>query len=329
VERAVIQWICSDLFVDFLLDDLHDGVELAPGDLAIAVEVDLLEGLLDILVGGSLVRGNVDVDIVVELVEVDVAVTVGVNVLEDEGGPLGGALDEGCELVLGDATIAVGINDLIEGVDLGVIDDLALKAGGGLELGLGDLAVTVGVKDDEHLIDLSLGLVWDEGLKATEDVGGEEGLDLIDVGIGDLLLLLLGELVEGNSLWGVVVDYGVVELGSGDHGVAVSIEWADEIPELLATALNSLGVGDQARPVGITKGHNLGGVSGPVVASERLSVLKSRGFLSFSLSSTSLSLEEAEEVAFGLGDGDESDDDEGCDFLEHIYLLIFIYYKFL
>jgi hypothetical protein len=34
-----------------------------------------------------------------------------------------------------------------------------LKAGGGLELGLGDLAVTVGVEDDEHLIDLSLGLV--------------------------------------------------------------------------------------------------------------------------------------------------------------------------
>lgn len=40
-------------------------------------------------------RGNVDVDIVSELVEVDVAVTVGVNVLEDEGGPLGGALEEG------------------------------------------------------------------------------------------------------------------------------------------------------------------------------------------------------------------------------------------
>jgi hypothetical protein len=127
----------------------------------------------------------------------------------------------------------------------------------------------------------------------------------------------------------VVVDYAVIELRSGDQGIAVSIKWADEVPELLATAFNGLGVGDQARPVGITDGHNLGGVSGPVVSIERLSVLKSRGSLSFSLGSTSLGLEEAEEVAFGLGDGDESDDDEGSDFLEHIYLLIFIYYKFL
>ena len=104
-------------------------------------------------------RGNVDVDVVVELVEVDVAVTVGVNVLEDEGGPLGGALEEGGELVLGDATIAVGVNNLIEGVDLGVIDDLPLLAGGCLKLGLRDLAVTVGVENDIYLIDLSLGLV--------------------------------------------------------------------------------------------------------------------------------------------------------------------------
>jgi hypothetical protein len=120
----------------------------------------------------------------------------------------------------------------------------------------------------------------------------------------------------------VVVDYGVVELRSGDQGIAVTIEWADEFPELLTTALNGLGVGDQARLVGITNVHNLGGVSGPVVASERLSVLKSWRFLS---GGTSLSLEEAEEVAFGLGDGDESDNDEGCDFLEHIFVLIFIY----
>lgn len=159
VKRAVIRGICSVLLVELLLDHLHDGVEFAPGDPAIAVEVELLEGLLDVLVGGSLVRGNVGVDIVGDLVEVDVAVTVGVNVLEDEGGPLGGALEEGGDLVLGDTTIAVGVNDLIEGVDLGVIDDLALNAGGGLELLLGDLAVTVGVEDDEHLIDLSLGLV--------------------------------------------------------------------------------------------------------------------------------------------------------------------------
>jgi hypothetical protein len=151
--------ICSVLLVELLLDHLHDGIELTPGDLAIAVEVELLEGLLDVLVGGSLVRGNVDIDIVGELVEVDVTVTVGVNVLEDKGGPLGGALEEGGELVLGDATIAIGVNDLIEGVDLGVIDDLALKAGGALELVLGDLAVTVSVENDEHLIDLSLGLV--------------------------------------------------------------------------------------------------------------------------------------------------------------------------
>jgi len=149
----------SPLFAGLLLENLHDGVELAPGDLAVAVEVNLIEGLLDVLVGGSVVRGNVDVDVVVELLEVDVAVTVGVNVLEDEGGPLGGALEERGELVLGDATIAVGVNNLIEGVDLGVIDDLALLAGGCLELGLRDLAVTVGVEDDIYLIDLSLGLV--------------------------------------------------------------------------------------------------------------------------------------------------------------------------
>lgn len=123
----------------------------------------------------------------------------------------------------------------------------------------------------------------------------------------------------------MVVDNGVVNLRSGEQVVVVGIEWADFIPEGLATARLCLGVRDQARLVGITLGHDVGGVSGPVVAHERLSVLNSGRFLS----GTSLSLEEAEEVAFGLGDGYESDDDEGCDFLEHIYLLIFIYYKFL
>lgn len=156
--RAIIR-ICSVLFVELLLDHGHDAEELAPGDLAIAVEVNLIEGFLDVLVGGSLLSGNVDVDEVGELVEVDVAVTVGVKILEDEGGPQAGAPDELLELDLGDATIAVGVNDLVEGVDLGVIDDLTLHAGGGLELDLGDLAVTVGIDDLEDLIDLSLGLV--------------------------------------------------------------------------------------------------------------------------------------------------------------------------
>jgi hypothetical protein len=154
-----VNLICSVLIVELLLDHLHDGKELAPGDLAIAVEVELLEGLLDVPVGGSLVRGYVDVDKVGELVEVDVAVTVGVNILEDKSGPLAGALDEGGELVLGDATIAVSVNNHVDGVDLGVIKDLTLQAGGGLELVLGDLAVTVGVEAEEQLIDLSLGLV--------------------------------------------------------------------------------------------------------------------------------------------------------------------------
>ena len=151
--------ICSVLTVELLLNHLHNGIELAPGYLAIAVEVELLEGLLDVLVGGSLVRGYVDVDKVGQLFEVDVAVTVGVNILEDKRGLLAGALDEGGELILGYATIAVGVNYLVEGVDLGVLDYLTLQAGGGLELVLGDLAVTVGVEADEHLIDLNLGLV--------------------------------------------------------------------------------------------------------------------------------------------------------------------------
>ena len=103
--------------------------------------------------------GYFDIDKVGELVEVDVAVTVGVNILEDKRGLLAGVLDEGGELVLGYATIAVGVNYLVEGVDLGVLDYLTLQAGGGLDLVLGDLAVTVGVEAEEHLIDLSLGLV--------------------------------------------------------------------------------------------------------------------------------------------------------------------------
>ena len=106
------------MIVELLLDHLHDGKELAPRDLAIAVEVELIEGLLGVLVGGSLLRGYDDVDKVGELVEDDVAVMVGVNILEDKSGPVAGALDEGGELVLGYAAIAVGANNLVEGVDL-------------------------------------------------------------------------------------------------------------------------------------------------------------------------------------------------------------------
>lgn len=114
----------------------------------------------------------------------------------------------------------------------------------------------------------------------------------------------------------MVVDNGVVELGSGDQVIAVLIEGADELPELLATAPNGLGVGDLTRPVGITNGHNIVDVLLIVVAFERLSALNSGDFLGLG---SSLRLEDAEEVAFGSGDGDESDDNEGSDFLEHIY----------
>ena len=104
----------------------------------------------------SLFSTNVGVDKVCELIEVDVAITVGVNVFEDEGSPLGGAVGEVVELLLGDATIAVGVNNLVEGVDLGVNDDLATHAGGCLKLLLGDLAVSVGVDGIERAIDLFL-----------------------------------------------------------------------------------------------------------------------------------------------------------------------------
>jgi hypothetical protein len=59
----------------------------------------------------------------------------------------------------------------------------------------------------------------------------QKGLDLIDVGVGDLLLKLLGDIDEGSSLLGVVVDYGVVNLTSGEQVIVVSIEWADLFPE--------------------------------------------------------------------------------------------------
>jgi hypothetical protein len=142
-----------------LLEHLHHGVELAPGDSAIAAVVNLGEGSLNVEVRGALVRGNILFNVVVELIEIDIAISIGVNVLEDEGGPLGGALDEVGKLVLRDATIAVGINNLVEGVELGVIDNLAVHAGCGLELSLGNLAITVRIEHQEHLIDLLLGLV--------------------------------------------------------------------------------------------------------------------------------------------------------------------------
>lgn len=61
-------------------------------------------------------RGNIRLDEVIELILVDVAVTVTIDELEDEGGPLSGALDEICDLSPGDTTITVGVDDLVEGV---------------------------------------------------------------------------------------------------------------------------------------------------------------------------------------------------------------------
>ena len=200
----------SHLALKLVVEHVHHAVELGPGDLAITVVVNLVEGVSDLNVRGSLVRWDVLVDVVGELVQVDVAVTVGINVLEDEGGPLRGALDEVGDLVLGDATIAVGVNNIEEGGELRVSNDLALHASGILELVLGDLAVTVGVEDKEHLVDLSLSLVRDEGLEVTEDVGIEERSELLNVGVGDILIIGLSEGGEADYIVGVVVDNGVV-----------------------------------------------------------------------------------------------------------------------
>jgi len=302
------------LALHLLLNSLHDLVELVPCDSAIAVEVELNEDLADLGISGNLLAGGgVALDELGKLVEVDVAVSVGVDVLEDEGGPLRGALEEGDELVLGDAAVSVGVDNLEEGVDLSVVDDLTLRAGGGLELVLGDLAVTVGVKSHEHLVDVSEGLLRDEGLEAGEDVGGEEGLDLGEVVVGDFLAVLLGEGGEGGPVVGVVVLDGGVDLGSGEHAISVVVEGLNEVPEGGATAGDSLGVGNKAGSVGVADGHDVVGVLGPVVGGEALSVLNSGDF-----SSGSLGLEEAEEVALGLGEGDETDDNEGGDLSEHL-----------
>lgn len=132
--------LCSlkslELSVDLVVEHLHDAVELIPSDLAVTVEVDLAEGVSDLQVGGSLVRRHVHVDKVGQFVQVDVAIAVGIDVLEGQGGPLGGALDEIEDLALGDSTVAVAVDNLEEGVELRIEDCLALHAGGGLELEL-------------------------------------------------------------------------------------------------------------------------------------------------------------------------------------------------
>ena len=155
----LINFSIGNLFIQIPLNYFHDSVELIIIYIAIIVGVNHKENLLDELVWRSLCSVKKFFDKFVELCERDVATTVGISVLEDEGGPLLGATEKIEKLILGDAMIEVGVNDIVEGIQHGARNGVALETRGMFYLFLGDHVVTVGVDEKEEPIDLTSGLV--------------------------------------------------------------------------------------------------------------------------------------------------------------------------